>query len=72
VLTVAVVLGLGLYADFGQLGDELASFRWELFPLALAFTALNYLLRFWRWQWYLDRVDVHVPGAGASPSSQRA
>jgi uncharacterized membrane protein YbhN (UPF0104 family) len=65
VLTVPVVLGLGLYADFGQLGDELASFRWELFPLALAFTALNYLLRFWRWQRYLDRVDVHVPWGGS-------
>ncbi|MFL5920552.1 MAG: YbhN family protein [Gaiellaceae bacterium] len=65
VLVVAVVLGLGLYADFGKLGEELASFRWELFPLALAFTALNYLLRFWRWQRYLDRVDVHVPWGGS-------
>jgi uncharacterized membrane protein YbhN (UPF0104 family) len=64
-LAVAVALGLGLYADFGALGDELASFRWELFPLALAFTALNYLLRFWRWQRYLDRVDVHVPWGGS-------
>ena len=62
---VAVALGLGLYADFGKLGDELASFRWELFPLALAFTALNYLLRFWRWQRYLARVDVHVPWGGS-------
>jgi uncharacterized membrane protein YbhN (UPF0104 family) len=58
---VAVAVGLGLYADFGQLGDELASFRWELFPLALALTALNYLLRFWRWQRYLARVDIEVP-----------
>ena len=62
---MAVALGLGLYADFGKLGDELASFRWELFPLALAFTALNYLLRFWRWQRYLARVDVHVPWGGS-------
>jgi glycosyltransferase 2 family protein len=62
---VAVALGLGLYADFGKLGDELASFRWELFPLALALTALNYLLRFWRWQRYLARVDVHVPWGGS-------
>jgi glycosyltransferase 2 family protein len=62
---VAVALGLGLYADFGKLGDELASFRWELFPLALAFTALNYVLRFWRWQRYLARVDVHVPWGGS-------
>jgi glycosyltransferase 2 family protein len=58
---VAVVLGLGLYADFGRLGDELASFRWELFPLALALTALNYLLRFWRWQRYLARLEIAVP-----------
>jgi glycosyltransferase 2 family protein len=61
-LVVAVALGLGLYADFGRLGDELASFRWELFPLALALTALNYLLRFWRWQRYLARLEIGVPG----------
>jgi glycosyltransferase 2 family protein len=60
-----VALGLGLYADFDNLGDELASFRWELFPLALALTALNYLLRFWRWQRYLPHVDVHVPWGGS-------
>jgi uncharacterized membrane protein YbhN (UPF0104 family) len=64
-LAVAVALGLGLYADFGKLGDELASFRWELFPLALAFTGLNYLLRFWRWQLYLARVKIDVPLAGS-------
>lgn len=56
-----MVLGLGLYADFDQLGDELASFRWELFPLALALTALNYALRFWRWQRYLARLSIEVP-----------
>jgi uncharacterized membrane protein YbhN (UPF0104 family) len=60
-LAAVVALGLGLYADFGQLGDELASFRWELFPLALALTALNYLLRFWRWQRYLARLEIEVP-----------
>jgi uncharacterized membrane protein YbhN (UPF0104 family) len=62
---VVVVLALGLYADFGALGDELASFRWELFPLALALTALNYLLRFVRWQRYLVRLGIAVP-AGRS------
>ena len=55
------MLGLGLYADFGRLGDELGSFRWELFPLALALTALNYLFRFWRWQRYLARLEIRVP-----------
>jgi uncharacterized membrane protein YbhN (UPF0104 family) len=60
-LAAVVALGLGLYADFGRLGDELASFRWELFPLALGLTALNYLLRFWRWQRYLARLQIEVP-----------
>lgn len=64
-LAVAVALGLGLYADFDRLGEELGSFRWELFPLALALTALNYLLRFWRWQRYLVRLEIEVP-AGRS------
>ena len=64
-LAAAVALGLGLYADFGRLGDELASFRWELFPLALALTALNYAIRFWRWQRYLARLSIEVP-AGRS------
>jgi uncharacterized membrane protein YbhN (UPF0104 family) len=58
---VAVAVGLGLYADFGRVGDELASFRWELFPLALALTTLNYLIRFWRWQLYLARLAIAVP-----------
>jgi uncharacterized membrane protein YbhN (UPF0104 family) len=62
-LAVAVAVGLGLYADFGALGDELASFRWELFPLALGLTAVNYLLRFWRWQRYLACVGIEVPAA---------
>jgi uncharacterized membrane protein YbhN (UPF0104 family) len=54
-------LGLGLYADFGRLGAELGRFRWELFPAALALTAANYALRFWRWQRYLDRLGIEVP-----------
>ena len=62
---MAVAIGLGLYADFGSLRAELASFRWELFPLALALTALNYLLRFFRWQRYLAKLEIEVP-AGRS------
>ncbi len=59
-LAVAVTAGLALYSDFGLL-DELGSFRWELFPLALALTALNYLIRFGRWELYLRRVGIVVP-----------
>jgi len=59
-LAAAVFVGLALYADFGLL-DQLGEFRWELFPLALALTALNYLLRFVRWHLYLERLGIDVP-----------
>ena len=64
-LAAAVGIGLGLYADFGALGDALASFRWAWFPGALALVLVNYLLRFWRWQIYLARLGIDVP-AGRS------
>ena len=65
-----MALGLGLYADFGRLGDELAGFRWELFPLALALTALNYVIRFWRWQRYLSRLSIDVPAKNGSTNGE--
>jgi uncharacterized membrane protein YbhN (UPF0104 family) len=61
VLAFAVVVGLGLYADFDDLGEALGEFQWALFPLALALTFVNYLVRFWRWQVYLRRLAIDVP-----------
>jgi uncharacterized membrane protein YbhN (UPF0104 family) len=55
-----VTVALAFYSDFNLL-DELGSFRWELFPLALALTALNYLVRFGRWHYYLGRLGIEVP-----------
>lgn len=60
-LAVGVVVGLGLYADFGKLGSALGGFRWELFPAALGLTSLGYALRFARWQAYLGRLGIEVP-----------
>ena len=60
-LAVAVTIGLGLWGDFGQIGAELRGFRWELFPLALALTTLNYLIRFGRWHVYLERLEIRIP-----------
>jgi uncharacterized membrane protein YbhN (UPF0104 family) len=61
VLAFAVVVGLGLYADFGDLGDALGAFRWALFPAALSLTFVNYVVRFWRWEVYLRRLAIRVP-----------
>lgn len=60
-LTAVVLLVVGLYADFGDLASALADVRWSLLPAAVALTAINYLLRFLRWQWYLTRLDIALP-----------
>jgi uncharacterized membrane protein YbhN (UPF0104 family) len=60
-LAALVVLGLGLYGDFGDLQHALGDFRWAWFPGALALTGLNYLVRFVRWEIYLRRLGIVVP-----------
>jgi uncharacterized membrane protein YbhN (UPF0104 family) len=59
-LAAAVFVGLAFYADFG-LFDQLGEFRWELFPLALTLTGVNYLIRYVRWHIYLQRLGIDVP-----------
>jgi glycosyltransferase 2 family protein len=56
-LGLAVVVGLGVWADLSQLLQVLSAFRWELLPIVLALTFVNYLLRFVKWHYY-----VHLLG----------
>jgi uncharacterized protein (TIRG00374 family) len=58
-LGALVFLVLSAYADFSDVLASLGEFRWELLPLVLALTALNYLLRFLKWQFYLRTIGVH-------------
>jgi uncharacterized protein (TIRG00374 family) len=58
VLGIVVFAALIAYGDAQSIGTALEEFRWELFPLILAISLGNYLLRFVKWQWYLARVGV--------------
>jgi len=60
ILGIGVVLTLALYADAPSLLATLRSFRWELVPLVLALTLLNYALRFLKWQYYLRQIGVRI------------
>jgi glycosyltransferase 2 family protein len=59
-LSAIVFLALSLYADWEALCDALLHFNWVFLPLALLLASLNYGLRFWRWQVYLSRLDIHM------------
>jgi uncharacterized protein (TIRG00374 family) len=53
-----VALALALIGDIRQVGSHLAGFRWMLLPLVLGATFFNYILRFFKWHYYLGQVGV--------------
>lgn len=55
VLVYAVFLGL---SDYHKLTQVLQTFQWELLPIILFFSLLNYALRFVKWHFYLHIVGV--------------
>jgi hypothetical protein len=65
-LGVAVVLGLVIFSDLRELSRTLESFAWELIPLILGLTLLNYALRFVKWHYYLGRIGARGVGLGSS------
>jgi uncharacterized protein (TIRG00374 family) len=66
-LVPSVVLGAGayvaiaLYAGARDVGAELRAFDVRMALLALALAALNYGLRFAKWELYLRRLGVKIP-----------
>jgi uncharacterized protein (TIRG00374 family) len=57
-LGVLVMLVLAFWSDLSSLENILSRFRWEFFPLALACTLFNYVLRFGKWHYYVRRIGV--------------
>src|SRR5581483_6439791 len=49
-----------------QVAENLGEFRWQFLPLILALTSLNYVLRFFKWQFYLRTIGVRDFPAGDS------
>ncbi len=53
-----VFLGLVLVGDLQQVRGQVIHFRWSYFPLVLLLTLFNYLLRFFKWHFYLGQIGV--------------
>jgi glycosyltransferase 2 family protein len=62
---VAVYVAFSVWADARSVGAALAGFAWPVFAAALGLAALNYVIRFGRWQYYLRVLGLSVP-AGES------
>src|SRR2546421_4843078 len=59
-LACIVIPAIALYADVPRVLGALAGFRWQYLPLILALTLFNYFCRFFKWQYYLKRLDVEI------------
>jgi uncharacterized protein (TIRG00374 family) len=57
-LALVVLIGLSLFADGRKLAHALRDFRWALLPPILLLALTNYLLRFFKWQYYLRRTGI--------------
>jgi len=65
-LLLSILVGLGIfialsiYADIGTVTQAFVEFRWGYIPLILALTLLNYLLRFYKWDYYLRCIGIKI------------
>ena len=58
ILGFVVFLGLILAADIRQVSVQMLAFKWSYFPLVIILTLFNYILRFFKWHFYLGQVGV--------------
>lgn len=50
---LVVVITISLLSDLREVGRDFGAFSWGLLPAILGLTALNYLLRWLKWDYYL-------------------
>jgi len=55
-----VFLALSIYANFGKLSDAFARFDWGFLPIVLGLALINYAIRFFKWDFFLRRLDIDV------------
>ena len=72
-LTLLVFVGLVAYGDFREVGSRVVEFPLPHLLAALGLAALNYLLRFFRWSYYLRVLAIPVPlGLSGGPGEAGA
>jgi glycosyltransferase 2 family protein len=52
-LGLVVIVGLALFSDIRAVAASLTDFYWPYVPVILSLTLLNYLLRFFKWHYYI-------------------
>ncbi len=61
ILAIAVYTAIVFLSDAKQVGDAISGIALYWIPLFLSLSLLNYLLRFFKWHYFLGKVNVHIP-----------
>lgn len=57
-LGVFVYAGFAIYSGVDKMGEALSHYRWLTFVMACTFAFGNYVLRFFKWEFYLSRLEI--------------
>ena len=55
-----VFLAFSIYADFDKLMKTFSEFNWWYFPIILALSMGNYIIRFYKWEYYRKILDIKL------------
>lgn len=59
---VAMYMAYAVWSGLGKVGADLARYSWPFFAAACALAFGNYVLRFFKWEFYLRRLDIRDVG----------
>lgn len=57
-LGVLVYAGFALYGGIADIGERLARYSWSTFAIACALALGNYVLRYFKWEYYLAKLGI--------------
>lgn len=60
ILGAAVFLAFSIYADFDNLMRAFSEFNWIYFPIVLILTYTNFVLRFFKWEFYRKILKIDL------------
>ena len=61
ILAIAVYTAIVFFSDAKEVGAAISGISLFWIPLFLSLSILNYLLRFFKWHYFLGKVSVHIP-----------
>ena len=59
-VTGLIYLGFSVYANFDNVASTFSQFNWLLLPLLLLLSFMNYVSRFFKWDYYLSILNIKL------------